>query len=82
MLKEVEIELLKPNLCVISCLGTPWRLIGLVSRCQEVQPWEGPIFERLGISIDHQLVCKLDSHWWLIGHLPADLGVLPFEFWR
>ena len=26
MTKEVEIEILKPNLCLLSCLGTHWWL--------------------------------------------------------
>ena len=42
----------------------------------------GPIFGQMGISIDRQLVCKLKSHWWSIGHLAAYLDALPFEFWR
>ena len=56
MSKEVEMELLKLNWCVISCLGTPLGLIHQGTKCHKV------VFKYVKFSF--QLWCKLSA----LGH--------------
>ena len=57
MSKEVEIDLLKPNRCVISCLGTPWWL-GV--NLWVAERWGGGILE--GCAVTHVASCGEVEH--------------------